>query len=168
MKYQKQFLVQVCSIVLLAVFLAGCGKKAPASIDPKKTEWLDYSDVRTGYALKYPATYNIEPKGSGEIAVIGADKRVAYRVCYVDYETAKKRGLWVLTEPVATEYISGGRISHKYVYDYGNKLNYARTVAYVIEREGKMLALEFRLDSRNGEGILDPGQEEVLKSFIIL
>jgi len=41
-------------------------------------------------------------------------------------------------------------------------------LAYVIEREEMMLALEFRIDNRNVDGILDQGQKEVLKSFTIL
>jgi len=161
-------IVVAIAVAIVTSLLVGCGAKGPAPIDPKKTEWLDYSDTRIGFAIKYPATYNFEPKGGGEIWVIGPDKKLAYRVCYVTYEEAKKRGLWVQTEPVGNEYISNGRTSHKYVYKYGNAFTFSRTAAYVIEREGKMLALEIRLDRNNEAGTLDPGQEEVLRTFTIL
>lgn len=155
-------------LFFLFPLLSGCGSKAPAPIDPKKTEWLEYYDARYGYALKYPATYMIVPMGNGEVGIKGTDKRLAYRISHVDLETAKKRKLWVTTEPVGTVYISGGHIAHHYVYNQRDGLTYTRMAAYVVEREGKMLAIEFAIAAGNEAGTLDPGQEEALKSFILL
>lgn len=153
--------------MLSGLFFAGCSSSLPEPINPK-TEWLDYSDQRAGYAIKYPAKHRLVPGGNGEVAFRGPDSRIAYRITIASFEEAKRRKLWVQTEPVGTTYVSGGFTSHRYVYDFKEGMKSERRVAFVLDRDEKMLALEFPIAKNNSEGTLDEGQTEVLKSFIIL
>ncbi len=148
-------------------FFVSCSSAPPEPIDAKG-DWLDYSDQRAGYRVKYPAKYRLVPRGNGEVAFRGPDNKIAYQINIATFEEAKKRGLWVVTEPIGTTYVSGGFTSHRYVYDHYDGLSKEHRVAFVLDRKGKMLALEFHIADKNTEGSLDAGQEEVLKSFTVL
>jgi len=155
------------AVLFLTFSLIACSASPPVPIDAKG-DWLDYSDSRLGYSIKYPGNFRLVPKGSGEIGFRGPDNKVAYRMTVATFDEAKKRGLWVTTEPIGTTYVSGGITSHRYVYDYQIGMKKEHRVAFVVDREGKMLALEFHIASNNTEGTLDQGQTEVLQSFILL
>jgi hypothetical protein len=154
------------AILGVTLILAGCGAKGPAPIDPN-SDWVNYSEGRVGYSFKYPANYNLVPSGNGEIAVRGKDHRIAFRVCFVTEAEAKKRGLWVTTEPLDELNLSNHTV-RRYVYDHWDGPTYSHTVAYVATLDtGKMIGLEFCLDRSNTPGRLDEGQTKVLESFTI-
>ncbi len=167
MGIRRTFPLFYLTLLFVTGAFTGCTSSPPEPINPR-TEWLDFSDQRARYSIKYPAKYRLVPRGNGEVAFRGADNKIAYQVNIATFEEAKKRGLWVVTEPIGTTYISGGFTSHRYVYDHWDGPNKEHRVAFVLERDGRMLGLEFPIDAKNTEGVLDEGQQAVLISFTIL
>jgi hypothetical protein len=162
--------VPICSAIFLlltTLSFTACSSSPPEPINARG-DWLDYADQRAGYSIKYPAKYRLVPGGNGEVAFRGEDKKIAYRISIATFDEAKKRGLWVSTEPIGTTYVSGGFTAHRYVYSVLDGTSKEHRAAFVLDREGKMLALEFHIAGNNSEGTLDDGQMEVLKSFTIL
>ena len=155
-------------LVFGLILLSGCGGDGPQPIDPSGTEWLSYNDPRNGFLIKYPATYKVTPSQGGEVGFTGPDDVLNYRVVFADNDSGKKRGLWVSSDPVGSLTISS-HTAQRYVYDHWDGPVYSKTAAYVFQvSESRMMGVEFRLDKNNKDGTLDPGQQIVLDSLVVL
>jgi hypothetical protein len=85
------------------------------------------------------------------------------RVVYVTERDARRRALWPGHEPTGDIEL-GGRPGRRYVYDHRDDPFALRTVSYVVEHRGQLLALELRVPLGPEEDA-DPTYRRIRDSF---
>jgi len=145
------------AILLLSIVpLLGCDvtPEWPATAD----QWERYTDSLSAVSLEYPAQCTIDENAGGTL--IRYDGAPIIAISHMTEAQAKKHGLWAAHESVDTCRL-GGRDGKLYRYDHYDVFLGMHTVSYVVEHEGKWMALELRMKG-DAPG---PVQRRVIESF---
>ncbi len=149
---------RLLGITIVALILAGCKSTPPAWPRAADVRWSTYTRTDVGFSVAVPETFRSEQ--NGDDTVFYASGFPIFRVLWVDEEAARRRGLWVVSQPVETVTVAG-QPAQRYVYDHGDFVTYTPTIAYVLPWHGKQLGIEFRID---GDALNDTAQH-MLDSF---
>ena len=148
-------------LVLAVVWLLGTCRSAPPEL-PQDFEWTTWSNPAAGYSLEVPGVYTANVEDGGNAVFFRWGRTVPVKVYLTDLESAKGRGLWVEEEPTGTADLAGlSAVTYDYTHCDGPFCS--RIASFVVEREGRWLALEFR-----SEAELNSVNQRVLSSFTLL
>ena len=143
---------------VLAAPLASCKSSPPAWPAAQDVHWSTYTREDVGFSLEHPDTFR--PEQNGDDTVFYNNGFPSFRVLLVDAPAAKRRGLWVVSQPLETVTVAG-QPAQRYVYDHGDFVTYTPTVAYVLPQYDKQLGIEFRTDGTT----LNATAQHMLDSF---
>ena len=146
------------SVIML--FLA-CENSPPPALSMVRIHWATYENLKADYSLQYPSAYSWEEHRSGQDVLFRYDGFPLIAINRTTEEGAREQGLWANHEPVSNEIVFGGKNGRKYIYKHFDGPFYMQTLSYVVEDDGKYVALEFR--TLNTE--LDSIQEHIVESF---
>ena len=138
-----------------------CENSPPPALSMVRIHWATYENLKADYSLQYPSAYSWREHHSGQDVLFRYDGFPLLAVNRTTEEKARKRGLWVDHEPVSDEIVFGGKRGRKYIYKHYDGPFYMKTLSYVVEDDGKYIALEFR--TLNTE--LDSVQKHIVESF---
>ena len=150
-------------LLLLAVvwFLSTCRSSASPELPPD-FEWTTWSNVAAGYSLEVPEVYAADVEDGGNAVYFRWGRTVPVKVYLTDLESAKGHGLWVNEEPTGTTTLAG-LAATRYDYTHCDGPFCSRIASFVLEREDRWLALEFR-----SHGELDSVNQRIHSSFALL
>ena len=148
-------------LVLAVAWLLGTCRSAPPELPPD-FEWTTWSNAAAGYSLEVPAVYVADVEDGGNAVFFRWRRTMPVKVYLTDLESAKSRGLWVDEEPTGTTRMAGlPAVTYDYTHCDGPLCS--RSASFVVARDGRWLALEFR-----SEGELNTVNQRVLSSFTLL
>ena len=148
-------------LILAVAWLLGTCRSAPPEV-PQDFEWTTWSDTAAGYALDLPNVYVADVEDGGNAVFFRWSGTVPVKVYLTDGESAKGHGRWVDEEPTGSATLAGLPAT-RYDYTHCDGPFCSRIASFVVEREGRWLALEFR-----SEGELNPVNQRILSSFTLL
>ena len=152
---------RILIMALLALLVAGCRSSPPAWPAEASVHWETYSRDDVGFSIEYPDSFR--PEQIGDDTVFYANGFPIFRILLVDEQSARQRGLWVVSRPVDTATLAG-QPAQRYVYEHGDFFTYTPTIAHVLPWHGKELGIEFRIDGDS----LNATAQHMLDSFRLI
>lgn len=159
-------LLRSSTLVLLCTFfmlILSCENSPPPALSMVNIHWATYENLKADYSLQYPSAYSWKEHHGGRDVQFRYDGFPLIAINRTTEEEARKRGLWAKHRPVDDDIVLGGRVGRKYIYRHYDGPFYMQTLSYVVEDEGKYVALEFR--TQNTE--LDSTQKHIVESFTL-
>jgi len=148
-------------LALCLVWLLGSCRSAPPEA-PLDFAWTTWSNAAAGYALEVPDVYSADVEPGGDAVLFRWGRTVPVKIYFLDLPAAAERGLWVGAEPTGTAALAGLPAT-RYDYTHCDGPFCSASVSFVLEREGRWLALEFHSDT-----VLNDVNRHILASFVLL
>jgi len=146
----------VASLGLLLV--ASCSGTPPRNPATESVTWRSYHNPQAGYTIQIPNNYAVQERGVDTL--FRFDGYPVLAVNWADEASARHRGLWPGHEPAGVTEV-GGVEGSRYVYSHYDGPSSMRTVSHVVKHGGRYLAVEFRTDLDEPDGV----QQHILDSL---
>ena len=148
-------------LAVLCGGFSGCLSNPPDLAPLADGPWSTYTNDAVGYSVDHPEALAVESFNDGQDIAFRYQGSPVVRVVRVTEDQGRRRGLWVGHAPVGTTPLAG-REAKRYIYEHDDGPFVLRTISYVVEHGGKLLALEFRTNGEEG-----PVHRRILDSFRI-